>query len=339
MTPDSHTELHPWNRAQAHRLMSALDRLPHALLLAGPVGLGKNAFAWHLTRRLLCTQPAPEAEPCGICHSCRLYQAGTHPDVIQIAPEEQGKAILIDQIRALAGFLQLKPHSAPSKVAVISPAEAMNLNAANALLKMLEEPPAGSYLILVGAKLQRLPATIRSRCTRLDFPRPERQAALSWLHSQGETPTDAELLLDLADGAPLRALELKRTDYLAQRRQLMDDIASLAGPHADPLACAVRWKTLGAARSLAWLELWVADRIKLGMAPGTPSRSNPDDMGRLQAPQKQLDLKQLFDFLEAVAESRNLLGGPLDELLLLEDILIRWARLIKTLTLGPITRH
>lgn len=329
MTPDTHVELHPWNHAQAQRLMAEMNRLPHALLLAGPTGLGKNAFAWYLTRRLLCTQPTPEAEPCGTCHSCRLYQAGTHPDVIQIAPEEQGKAILIDQIRALAGFLQLKPHSAPSKVAVISPAEAMNLNAANALLKMLEEPPAGSYLILVGAQPQRLPATIRSRCTRLDFPRPERQTALSWLHAQGETSPDAELFLDLADGAPLRALELKRTDYLTQRRQLMDDITSLAGPQADPLACAARWKTLGTARSLAWLEAWVADMIRQGMAPGSPSRFNPDAKERLQAPQKQLDLIQLFDFLEKTAESRNLLGGPLDELLLLEDILIRATRLMR----------
>ncbi len=326
MTPDTVADLHPWNRAQADRLTTDLDRLPHALLLAGAEGLGKNAFAWHLARRLLCTQPTPDAQPCGNCHSCRLYQAGTHPDVTRIAPEEQGKAILIDQIRALADFLQLKPHSAPSKVAVIAPAEAMNLNAANALLKMLEEPPAGSYLILVGAKLHRLPATIRSRCTRLDFPRPERHTALAWLQSQGGNPTDAELLLDLADGAPLRALELKRTDYLAQRRQLMDDIASLAGPQPDPIACAARWKTLGAARCLVWLEAWVADRIRLRMAPGTKIRTNPDARERLQAPQKQLDLKQLFDFLEILAESRNLLGGPLDELLLLEDVLIRWTR-------------
>lgn len=327
MTLNSHAALHPWNNKQALRLMAEWDRLPHALLLAGPAGLGKNAFAWHLTRRLLCTQPTPQDQPCDTCHSCRLFQVGTHPDVMQIAPEEQGKAILIDQIRALADFLQLKSHSAPSKVAVISPAEAMNLNAANALLKMLEEPPAGSYLILVGSKLQRLPATIRSRCTRLDFPRPERQMALSWLHAQGEALMEAELLLDLADGAPLRALELQRTDYLTQRRQLMHDIASLSGPQADPLACAARWKTLGAARSLAWLETWVADTIRQGMAPDTPSRLNPDAKERLQAPQKQLDLMQLFDFLEKVAESRNLLGGPLDELLLLEDILIRWTRL------------
>jgi DNA polymerase-3 subunit delta' len=326
---DSLTPLHPWNRAQADRLLTDPGRLPHALLLAGPAGLGKNAFAWHLARRLLCTQPTADAQPCGSCHSCRLYQAGNHPDVAHIAPAEPGKGILIDQIRALADFLQLKAHSAPRKVAVISPAEAMNLNAANALLKMLEEPPAGSYLFLVGTQLQRLPATIRSRCTRVEFPRPERRVALDWLHAQGEGAAEAELLLDLADGAPLRALELKRTDYLAQRRQLMDDVTALAGPQPDPLACAARWKTLGAARCLAWLEAWVADMIRLGMAPAAQTRSNHYARERLQAPQKQLDLKQLFDFLERVAESRNLHGGPLDELLLLEDILIRWTRLMR----------
>jgi DNA polymerase III subunit delta' len=329
MTPDSIAELHPWNRAQAERVLADLGRLSHALLLAGPVGLGKNVFAWHLARRLLCLQPTPDNQPCGTCHSCRLYQAGTHPDVMAIAPEEQGKAILIDQIRALASFLQLKPHSAPCKIAVIAPVEAMNLNAANALLKMLEEPPAGSYLILVGAQLQRLPATVRSRCTRLDFPRPERRTALAWLHAQGEGPTEAELLLDLADGAPLRALALGHTGYLAQRRQLMDDMTSLAGPQPDPLACAARWKTRGTALCLAWLAAWIGDMIRLRMAPGVETRTNPDAKEQLQAPQKQLDLRQLFDFLERVAEARNLLGGPLDELLLLEDILIRWTRLTR----------
>lgn len=329
MTADSQVELHPWNRARAERVFADLDRLSHALLLAGPVGLGKNAFAWHLARRLLCTQATQDNQPCGTCHSCRLYQAGSHPDVMTIAPEEQGKAILIDQIRALATFLQLKPHSAPCKIAVIAPVEAMNLNAANALLKMLEEPPAGSYLILVGAQLQRLPATVRSRCTRLDFPRPERQAALAWLHAQGEDPTQASLLLDLADGAPLRALDLRHTDYLAQRRQLMDDMASLDGPEPDPLACAARWKTRGAARCLAWLAAWIGDMIRVRMAPGGETRRNLDAREQLQASQKQLDLKQLFDFLERVAEARNLLGGPLDELLLLEDILIRWTRLTR----------
>jgi DNA polymerase III subunit delta' len=326
MTPAA--SLHPWNRPQAERLVAQLDRLPHALLLAGPSGLGKNAFGLHLARWLLCAQPTA-AQPCGVCHSCRLVQAGSHPDLVVISPEEEGKAVLVDQIRALADFLHLKSHIAARKVAVITPAEAMNLNAANALLKMLEEPPAGAYLILVGTRLSRLPATIRSRCTRFEFRRPARAEALAWLKTQSEKPGDAELLLDLANGAPVRALELGQTGYLQQRRQLMDDIEALGGKKTDPLTCAGRWKTLGAGRCLAWLEGWVGDLIRLGMAPGAGVLANPDARERLQALQKQLNLKQLFSFLELVTESKNLLGGPLDELLLLEDLLIRWTRLTR----------
>lgn len=329
MTADAGVDLHPWNRPLVNRLLQDRERLPHALLLTGPPGLGKNTLARHLIRRLLCAQPAPQAQPCGACHGCLLYRTGNHPDMLQIAPLEAGKAILVDQIRALADFLHLKAHSAASKIALISPAEAMNLNAANALLKMLEEPPAGSYLILVTARPSRLPATVRSRCGRLEVVRPPREAALRWLEQEGGVRADAGRLLDLADGAPLKALEFSETDYLALRHQLMDDLAALRGPQADPLACAARWKGLGAARCLVWLETWVGDMLRQAMAAGTDLRTHADVRERLQAPEKALDLKQLFDFLERLAESRNLLGGPLDELLLLEDTLIRWTRLTR----------
>lgn len=308
--------------------MAAPQRLPHALLLAGPAGLGKNTFGLHLAQGLLCAQPAPSGA-CGDCHGCRLYRAGSHPDLALIGPLEDGKAILVDQIRALGEFLHLTPHIAARKVVVLTPAEAMNLNAANALLKLLEEPPAGSYLILIATRLSRLPATLRSRCTRVEFHRPSQDQGLAWLHTQWPNPGEAELLLELAQGAPLRALELAKSDYLQQRLQLMDDIQALSTGKTDPLACAARWKTLGAGSCLTWLEGWIGSLIKLSMAPGGETRVDATAKERLQALQKQLNLKHLFQFLERVVESKNLLSGPLDELLLLEDLLIRWTRLTR----------
>ncbi len=328
MTPAPVSALHPWNRPQAERLMAAPQRLPHALLLAGPAGLGKNTFGLHLAQWLLCAQPLPGGA-CGDCHGCRLYQAGSHPDLARVGPPEDGKAILVDQIRALGEFLHLTPHIAIHKVVLLAPAEAMNLNAANALLKLLEEPPAGSYLILIATQLSRLPATLRSRCTRVEFRPPVRDQGLAWLQTQWPNPGEAELLLELAQGAPLRALELAKTDYLQQRLQLMDDILGLSMGKTDPLVCAARWKTLGAGSCLTWLEGWIGSLIKLSMAPGGETGVDVAAKERLQALQKQLNLRHLFQFLERVVESKNLLSGPLDELLLLEDLLIRWTRLTR----------
>ena len=326
MMPAPVSALHPWNRPQAEQLMSTPQRLSHALLLTGPAGLGKTTFGLHLAQWLLCTQPAPIGA-CDDCHGCRLYRAGNHPDLTRIRPLEDGKAILIDQIRALGEFLHLTPHIAAHKVVVLAPAEAMNLNAANALLKLLEEPPAGSYLILIATQLSRLPATLRSRCTRVEFRPPARDQGLAWLQTQWPHPGEAELLLELAQGAPLRALELAKTDYLQQRLQLMDDIQNLSMGKTEAWACAARWKTLGAGPCLVWLEAWISSLIKLSMAPGGETGVDVAAKERLQALQKQLNLKHLFQFLERVVESKNLLSGPLDELLLLEDLLIRWTRL------------
>lgn len=320
--------LHPWNRPQADRLMAAPQRLPHALLLTGPAGLGKQVFALHLAQWLLCAQSTP-AGACGHCHGCRLYGVGNHPDLARIQPAEDGKAILVDQIRTLGEFLHLTPHIAAHKVVVLAPAEAMNLNAANALLKLLEEPPAGSYLILVSTQASRLPTTLRSRCSRLEFHSPVRDQGVAWLQTQGSNVEDAQLLLDLAQGAPLRALELAHSNYLQQRLQLMDDVQALSTGQIGALACAARWKTLGTGLCLAWLEGWVGSLIKLMMAPQENSRMDAVATERLQALQKQLNLRHLFQFLERVVESKNLLGGPLDELLLLEDLLIRWTRLTR----------
>ena len=321
--------LYAWNQALADRLAGQIDRLPHALLLTGPEGMGKAAFVARLVHWLLCSQREAALQPCGRCQSCRLTLAGTHPDYAGVAPAEAGKAILVDQIRGLGDFFALRPHTAHCKVASILPADAMNISASNSLLKMLEEPPAGAFIILASARANRLPATVRSRCTRLDFRLPDRQQALQWLADQSQAPEQAGLLLNLAHGAPLRALQLAQSGYLKQREQLAGDIQALSGRQTDPSSCAARWKTIGTERCLGWLEGWIADLIRLSLVPHAQGLANPDMLQRLQALQKQLDLKQLFHFHETVSESSRLLGGPLDELLVLEDVLIRWTRLTR----------
>ncbi|MBI3939049.1 MAG: DNA polymerase III subunit delta', partial [Betaproteobacteria bacterium] len=144
--------------------MEARTRLPHALLLIGPEGTGKLDFATFLAQSLLCEAPAPGAEACGKCPACGWFAAGNHPDFRLVQPEalEQkaegegapdekpsSRQIAVEQVRGLSHFIVLSPHRRGLKVILMHPAEALNVNAANALLKNLEEPPAGTLFLLV----------------------------------------------------------------------------------------------------------------------------------------------------------------------------------------------
>lgn len=315
---------YPWHDDLWASLTARLGRLPHALLLQGAPGLGKHGFARRLAATLLCAQPDSKAAACGRCHGCQLLAAGNHPDFMALMPSEDRRSIVIDQVRELGAFFALRPHTAARKVALLTPADAMNLHAANSLLKILEEPPAGSVLILVASQPARLPATIRSRCQRLAFAPPERSRALGWLSAQ--VGASAELLLDLAAGAPLRAVALAESGFLASRETLLRDLSLLLTGRGDPLACAKRWKEVGTETSLTWLTGFVADLVRcLTLENGSARVLNPEAVGFLQTHKNVLYLNGLFRYLDAVSNSRNgLASGSLDELLILEDLLIRW---------------
>lgn len=319
---------YPWHDAVWATTTARLERLPHALLLQGAPGLGKQAFAQRLTATLLCEQPGANAAACGRCHGCRLLAAGNHPDFMLLAPAEDKRSIVIDQVRELGTFFALRPHTATRKVALLTPADGMNLSAANSLLKILEEPPLGSVLLLVASQPARLPATIRSRCQRVLFAVPERNQALDWLGQQAGPNT--ALLLDLAAGAPLQALVLAKSDFPNQRVTLLRDLDQLLGrAGSDPLACAQRWKGVGAATTLTWLMGFVSDLLRYSMlAEGAGRALNPEAPAFLIRNKKVLYLNELFIYLDVIYKYKNMLSsGALDELLLLEDTLIRWRQM------------
>jgi DNA polymerase III subunit delta' len=214
--------MHPWNQPIFDSFMARAARLPHALLLHGPRGVGKLALAERMAQALLCEG---QKKPCGACDACRWFLTGNHPDFRRIEPEALAKLppadpeddaparktkqpsieIKVDQIRELAGFLYVRSHRGGLRVALVHPAEDMNENASNALLKGLEEPPAGAIFILVAHRPAQLLPTIRSRCVAIPVPIPPRETALEWLSKQGMK--DAGRWLAYAGGNPLRALE------------------------------------------------------------------------------------------------------------------------------------
>jgi DNA polymerase-3 subunit delta' len=318
-------ERYPWHDALWSALARQFEQLPHALLLQGRPGLGKHDFAVQLAQALLCEQ-ARDGVACGQCHTCRLFAAGTHPDLAGVGLAEDAKSITVDQIRALGDFLSLRPHTAARKVVIISPAEAMNINAANSLLKLLEEPPLGSMLLLVTSHPARLPATIRSRCARLLFRLPALALGQTWLQTRphgGEAAT----LLALAGGAPLLAETLAREEFSPLRAKLLQDLTALSQGREHPVSCAARWKGHGTGRILGWLHGFVADQIKLWMGAPASTLCNPELALSGMQEKNKYKISELYGFIDAILENYRQLNSPLDELLMLEDILIRWVRL------------
>jgi DNA polymerase-3 subunit delta' len=319
-------ELYPWHDRLWLMLAPQIDRLPHALLLHGRPGLGKHSFAFRLAQLLVCTD-AQGGSACGKCRGCQLFAAGTHPDLFFIGLMEEAKSIAIDQIRELGEFLSLKPHSAKHKVVVISPAEAMNPNAANSLLKMLEEPPLGSILLLVTSHPAQLPATVRSRCSHLLFTPPDRQTGLVWMQSRCAAAAPLENLLDMAGGSPLLAESLLRDGFVQSRGVLLQDLESLYSGHADPIACAARWKRLGVKPCLNWLYGFVADLIKVEMEAPASSLTNPEVAPNASRQRFKYKISVLYNLVDTIHEYNRHLSSPLDELMILEDVLICWARM------------
>lgn len=319
----------PWHTPGWERLraLREADRLPHALLLCGVRGIGKNRFAHLLAHALLCETPAAAGMPCGACRSCRLMQAGTHPDLYRCGPEEDKSSINIDQIRAIGRFLELKAHYTGRKVILIDPADQMNLSAANGLLKMLEEPPAGTHLILLSHRPAALPATVRSRCQRLTLALDDPRPALDWLAREaGIGQEAAATLLALAQGGPLAAAELAAQGHLERRQAMLNQLLDIARREADPLQVAENWLKFDAKASLYWLHGWLVDMIRLQVANRPPCVSNPDGLDTLSRLSSELKSPWLFAQLDRIAQALRLLEGPVNAQLLLEEALLPWAQ-------------
>lgn len=331
-----------WHENAWRELWSPATGLPHALLLTGPEGIGKSAFAIALAARLLCENPAENNIACGACPSCRWFASSNHPDYRHVIPEadletegevasdaEKKKAsrqIRIDQIRALEDFVFVAGHRSGARVVVLEPAEAMNPAAANSILKILEEPPATVYFIFVSSKWRRLLPTILSRCRVLKLPRPRSVDARRWLAGQGQE--QACDLLALVGGAPLLAIEESER---GRGSALMGLVASLRDPGRDPLGLAARWESqlqtkgdagLSMESLMDVLQKWVFDLLEKKLSNRCRYfQGGGDALGRLA---EGATAKGLIRCYNDLVKMRSLASHPLNPRLYLEDAAQRY---------------
>ena len=337
-------EIYPWQSAAWKHLQELRKRPQHGLLLKGSKGIGKYDLAINYAQSLLCQHPDAAGFACGKCPSCHWFEQGSHPDFCLLQPDslsqetdeisaeaEEGepvkksarkpsKQISVEQIRALADFSGMSAHQGGRRVIVIHPAEAMNKNAANALLKSLEEPPPGMLFILVSHKPQQLLPTILSRCLSFALPAPDPQSAALWLSGQGvKNPLAA---LAAAGFAPLQALQVE--EHFEERAKLLRAVRQPATLDVFMLAETLQKIEQGVV--VQWLQQWSYDLIAMKLAGRL--RYHPGEeaaIRKLVDAVAPLNLARLQKYLQgAKREARHTLNAKL----FLESLLLSYRQLM-----------
>lgn len=333
-----------WLDDNWQQLQQLRARLPHAILFYGAEGIGKTHFAELFAQSLLCENVQVSGYACGTCASCGWFAQYNHPDYRRVRPEimdgeaavddaegEEKKSakasktlskdIKIDQIRALADFMNVSTHRSGMRVVVLYPAESLNTAAANSLLKTLEEPPPDTIFLLVSNRLDRLLPTILSRCRKFALASPTQQAGLEWLRQQGVK--DAEAWLSEQGGAPLAALHAAQ----GGNREILDDfLRALSHPDIDvALKVAERLQKTPVADLVGWQQRWLYDLFAL--KSGATIRYYPRYQKELTALSTRVDAVTIAAALKIAGERRAIADHPLSARLFIEDMLIAYAGL------------
>ncbi|MGH8130039.1 MAG: hypothetical protein ACRES3_04200 [Steroidobacteraceae bacterium] len=315
----------PWLAPLRSRLAAMQDqgRLPHGMLLTGPPGAGQAEIGVWIAACLLCRRRAADA--CGRCADCRLFLAGTHPDFFWIGVEPDKKDINIEQMRVLAETLSLRSYRGGAKIALIWPAEAMNIKSFNALLKTLEEPSDDTFLLLATRRSDRIPRTIASRCMRLRLPSPAPAEATDWL-AHVMPPGDWQALLELANGAPFLAEEYAALGLGELDGEMQAAISSAKDGRLDFVGLAESWAKKAPDARLFWLESWLTRSLKeAGLASDLV---NDNRLPWLRPPGVETKIRAGYRLLDQLRDARRLISGALNTQLLFEGLLVSLAALL-----------
>ncbi|TBU72889.1 DNA polymerase III subunit delta' [Phytopseudomonas daroniae] len=321
--------VYPW-QASLWQQLAGRTQHAHAYLLHGPAGIGKRALAERLMALLLCKSPVA-LQACGQCKSCHLLAAGSHPDNYVLEPEEVDKPIKVDQVRALVNFVVQTAQLGGRKVILIEPTEAMNLNAANALLKSLEEPSGDTVLLLISHQPSRLLPTIKSRCVQQACPLPSEAVSLQWLSEALPDSSEQEVreLLYLAAGSPLAAVRLQAQGVREQRALVAEGVKKLHKQQISASQLTESWNVVPLPLLFDWFCDW-AHLILRYQLTRDEQGLGPADMGKVvqylaqKAPQGKV--LQIQEWL--LQQRQKVLGkANLNRVLLLEALLVQWASL------------
>jgi len=339
--------IYPWQVGLWQQMQQMRASLPHAILLHGSAGIGKTVFAERFAQSLLCEQILPDGHACGQCDPCGWFVKYSHPDYRRIRPEilEQGdsladdgggeddaegdkssskskrapsKIIRISQIRDLAEFTNISTHRQGYRVMLLYPAEALNAESANALLKTLEEPLPRTVFLMVSSNPESLLPTILSRCRKIAMSMPTRAESLQWLQEQGIK--DADVWLAEQGGAPLAAYELAQT---GSRDELDEFLRQLAKPSVEGvLKTAERMQKMPVTQLIAWLQRWLYDIFSLKFTGVV--RYYPRYKKELTALAEQVDAAVLLRILKATSARNIIAEHPLAPRLFVEDMLLEY---------------
>lgn len=310
----------PWHATAWREFEAALaaERLSHAYLIEGPQGLGKLHLAFRMAARVLGA-PWPAADP-----PIPL----NHPDLVWVTLEvddegKQKKQIGVQQVRDVCASLAMTSYAGGWKVAVIWPAEQMNANSANALLKTLEEPSPRTLLLLVRSRLDTLPATIASRCQRVRIAPPPADVAIEWLTARAGAG-DWRRLLALAGDAPLMALLLAEEGFATLDEGFRSDLLAVLGRRREPLEVAAEWARRPLPMTLRWLDVWTSELVRL-KALGAAAARETATQRALQTALEGIPLQRIFRYKDEVRAAMTRTDGVFNTQMVLEGLLAPWA--------------
>ncbi|MGN8276063.1 DNA polymerase III subunit delta' [Pseudomonas sp. SMN5] len=322
-------EAYPWQDSLWQQLAGRAQHA-HAYLLHGPAGIGKRALAERLMASLLCHSPNA-SNACGECKSCLLLKAGSHPDNYVLEPEEADKAIKVDQVRDLVSFVVQTAQMGGRKVVLIEPVESMNINAANALLKSLEEPSGDTVLLLVSHQPSRLLPTIKSRCVQQACPLPSEAMSLQWLAQALPDSSDVERveLLTLAAGSPLAAVSLQAQGVREQRALVVDGVKKLLKQQQSPTQLAEGWNAIPLLLLFDWFCDWSSLILRYQLTEDEAGLGLTDMRKVIQYLAQKSSQDKILNIQDWILAQRQkvLSKANLNRVLLLEALLVQWASL------------
>lgn len=328
---------YPWHKKSWNYFVHARNNnhLPHAILLSGETGIGKKVLANKMVKSLLCMNPQ-NFEACNSCQACKTYVSGANPDYINIELLEEKQQISVDQIRNLSEFFNYSRSFNTYRVALINPVERMNQNAANSLLKTLEEPASNSVIILIATQLSKILPTIKSRCQLLTIPIPTKEQSLSWLVESSPELENPELLLEMASGKPFLAIDIKQED-IDSRTDFEADILSVVTASHAVIEIAKKWEKYDAEILLNWQLLWIQGIIKntqcnqvtIDNTGNNPVHNYSQTLHKLS---DTMTIEQMWLLYQQLLKQKQYIHTSVNPLMFIENMLLLWLQASHTHT-------